>query len=322
MATVTIPKMDLSVILVSYNTATITLKALEHLFASEHSLQMEVCIVDNASRDDSVQRIAAAYPSVLLLENTQNVGFGRANNQAMPHITGRYVLLLNSDAFIGPDTLATTVAYMDQHPRCGILGAKLIGSNGDLQPSCRYFPTPWNQFLLETGLSRIFRKARMVDNMDWDHGSVRHCDWVPGCFYLVRREVIEQVGLFDSLFFMYCEEVDHCLATQKAGWDITYYPTPVIHLGGESAKADAVISTRGRQIKVLQIESELLYFRKNCGIGSLVLHMLLTTVANVLQVLKQAIRLAPLGTIRYHFGHTRMNWTLFFRTRAGSHGTR
>lgn len=314
--------MDLSVILVSYNTAEVTLKALEHLFASEHALEMEVCIVDNASRDDSVQRIASAFPSIPLLKNTVNVGFGRANNQALPHVTGRYVLLLNTDAFVGPDTLATTMAYMDQHPRCGILGAKLIGRDGELQPSCRYFPTPWNQFLLASGLSRIFKQARMVDDLDWDHGSARHCDWVPGCFYLVRREVIEQVGLFDPMFFMYCEEVDHCYATRKAGWDITYYPAPVIHLGGESAKSDAVISTSGRQIKVLQIESELLYFRKNFGSGGVVLHVLLTTVANALQALKQAIRLAPLDAIRSHFEHSRLTWTLFFRSHAGTQGSR
>lgn len=314
--------MDLSVILVSYNTADITLKALEHLFASEHRLQMEVCIVDNASRDDSVQRISAAYPSIPLLKNTQNVGFGRANNQALPHVTGRYVLLLNTDAFVEPDTLATTVAYMDQHPRCGILGAKLIGSDGELQPSCRYFPTPWNQFLLESGLNRIFKRTRMVDDMGWDHGSVRQCDWVPGCFYLVRREVIDQVGLFDPRFFMYCEEVDHCHSTRKAGWEVTYFPTPVVHLGGESAKSDAALSSSGRQIKVLQIESEQLYYRKNFGLGGVVSHVLLTTLANALQMAKKAVRLAPADAIGSHFKHSWLTWKLFFRSRAGSQGSR
>ena len=314
--------MDLSVILVSYNTADISLKALEHLFASEHALQMEVCIVDNASRDDSVQRISAAYPSIPLLKNTLNVGFGRANNQALAHVTGRYVLLLNTDAFVEPDTLATTVAYMDQHPRCGILGAKLIGSDGELQPSCRYFPTPWNQFLLESGLNRVFTGTRMVDDMDWDHGSVRQCDWVPGCFYLVRREVINQVGLFDPRFFMYCEEVDHCHATRQAGWGITYFPTPVVHLGGESAKSDAVISTSGRQIKALQIESELLYYRKNFGLGGVASHALLTTVANTLQAVKKAVRLAPADAIGSHLKHSWLTWKLFFSSRAGSQGSR
>lgn len=314
--------MDLSVILVSYNTADITLQALKHLFASEHALEMEVCIVDNASRDDSVQRIEAAFPSIPLLKNARNVGFGRANNQALPHVTGRYVLLLNTDAFVGKQTLATTVAYMDQHPDCGVLGAKLMGLDNDLQPSCRYFPTPWNLFLLESGLNRLFKRAHMVDDMNWDHASVRDCDWVPGCFYLVRREVIEQVGLFDPIFFMYCEEVDHCYAAKKAGWNVTYFPTPVIHLGGESAQSDAALSQTGRQIKPLQIESELLYFRKNFGFSGVVSHLLLTSVAHTLRLFKSVLNLAPMATLQSHVKHAVLAWKLFIRTGMGAKGSR
>ena len=313
--------MDLSVILVSYNTAEITLKALRHLFASEHDLQMEIFIVDNASRDDSVERIAQEYPAIPLLKNPVNVGFGRANNQALPQARGRYVLLLNTDAFIGTQTLAMTVSYMDQHPGCGILGVKLIGSDSDLQPSCRYFPTPWNMFLQASGVSRFFRGSTLVDNMNWDHASVRNCDWVPGCYYLVRREVIEQVGLFDPRFFMYCEEVDHCYATKKAGWEVTYYPNPVIHLGGESAKSDGEISKQGRQIKSLQIESELLYFRKNHGLSGVLSHLLLTTAATILQVIKDSLRLAPWSSLQSQVRHSLITWRLFFSTRMGTKGS-
>jgi N-acetylglucosaminyl-diphospho-decaprenol L-rhamnosyltransferase len=314
--------MDLSVILVSYNTADITIQALEHLYASEHKLSMEVFVVDNASRDTSVERITQAYPDIPLIHNAVNVGFGRANNQALPHVRGRYVLLLNTDAFIGTQTLSTTVAYMDQHPACGILGAKLLGREGDLQPSCRYFPTPWNLFLQESGLRRLFKNTQMVDQMDWDHASVRHCDWVPGCFYLVRREVIDQVGLFDPRFFMYCEEVDHCHAARQAGWDVTYFPTPVVHLGGESARTDAEISKQGRQIKSLQIESELLYFRKNHGFAGVTLHLLLSTVANALQTTKNALRRASWSVLQSHVRHSLLTWKLFFSTGMGAKGSR
>lgn len=314
--------MDISVILVSYNTAETTIKALQHLYASVHALQMEVVVVDNASRDHSVERIAQAFPDLPVLKNTTNVGFGRANNQALPHVRGRYVLLLNTDAFVETHTIATTVAYMDQHPACGILGARLIGSEGDLQPSCRYFPTPWNLFLQESGLGRFFKRTRMVDDMNWDHGSVRQCDWVPGCFYLVRKEVIDQVGLFDPVFFMYCEEVDHCHATRKAGWQVTYYPTPVVHLGGESAKSDAEISKQGRQIKSLQIESELLYFRKNFGLPGVITHLVLTSISNALNIVKGALRVAPLSVHRSHFKHSWLTWQLFFRTSLGTRGSR
>lgn len=314
--------MDLSVILVSYNTAEVTKISLHHLFASKHNLQMEVFIIDNASRDNSVEVIRAAYPDVPMIENKVNVGFGRANNQALPFITGRYVLLLNTDAFVDVDTIAKTVAYMDEHPKCGILGIKLIGENGDLQPSCRYFPTPWRIFLQTTGLNHFFKNVQMVDDMRWDHASERNCDWVPGCYYLVRKEVIDQIGLFDPLYFMYCEEVDHCFATKKAGWDVTYYPTPIVHLGGESAKSDSEISTYGRQIRSLQIESELLYFRKNHGISGVLAHLLLTTLVNILQVLRNILRLEPLKKLMTYVNHSWFVWKMFFRTSYGKKGTR
>ncbi|HYN54070.1 MAG TPA: glycosyltransferase family 2 protein [Methylotenera sp.] len=314
--------MDISVVLVSYNTAEITKRALQHLLASKHNLQMEVFIIDNASRDNSVEVIRSAFPDIPLIENKVNVGFGRANNQALPFITGRYVLLLNTDAFVDADVIANTVAYMDNNAKCGILGVKLIGENGDLQPSCRYFPTPWGLFLQATGLKRFFKNVKMVDDMHWDHGSVRNCDWVPGCYYLVRKEVIDQVGFFDPLYFMYCEEVDHCYATKKAGWDVTYYPMPVIHLGGESAKSDSEISTHGRQIKSLQIESELLYFRKNHGFLGLLTHLFLTTLVNTLQVLRNILRLEPLEKLMTYVKHSLFVWKMFFRTNLGKKGTR
>ncbi len=314
--------MDISVILVSYNTAEITIKSLQSLHASSHKLKMEVVIVDNASRDNSAELISKAYPNIPLIRNKVNIGFGRANNQALPYITGRYVLLLNTDAFVNKNTIAETVEYMDKNSKCGILGVKLIGENGDLQPSCRYFPTPWNIFLDSTGLKRFFKNVPMVDDLNWDHNSVRNCDWVPGCFYLIRKEVIEQVGLFDPLYFMYCEEVDHCFATKKAGWDVTYYPIPVVHLGGESAKSDSEISKHGRQIKSLQIESEILYFRKNFGLYGVFLHLLLTTIVNLLQFLKNVLKLSSLPIILSYIKHSWLVWKTFYRTRMGVKGTR
>jgi len=314
--------MDISVILVSYNTAEITIKSLQHLYLSSHELKMEVVIVDNASRDNSVELISENYPEIPLIKNKINVGFGRANNQALPYISGRYVLLLNTDAFVDKTVIAQTLAYMDMNPKCGILGVKLIGEHGDLQPSCRYFPTPWNIFLDSTGLKGYFKNVQMVDDMDWDHNSVRSCDWVPGCYYLVRREVIDQVGLFDPLYFMYYEEVDHCFSTKKAGWDVAYYPIPVVHLGGESAKSDSEISKQGRQIKALQIESELLYFRKNFGLIGVVSHLLLTVFVNVLQVLKNILKFAPLSKTMTYIKHSWFMWKTFFNTNMGTKGTR
>ena len=111
----------------------------------------------------SVAILRAKYPNVELIANRTNAGFGRANNQALALVRGRYVLLLNTDAFVSPDTLTKTIGFMDQNPRCGILGVKLVGEKGELQPCCRYFPTPWNVFLTKTGLDRVIKGSRLVD---------------------------------------------------------------------------------------------------------------------------------------------------------------
>jgi N-acetylglucosaminyl-diphospho-decaprenol L-rhamnosyltransferase len=312
---------DISVIYVSYNTKEITRESLKRLLASDHDLKMEIIVVDNASRDDSVAMLKAEFPEIPLIENKVNVGFGRANNQALPLIHGRYVLLLNTDAYVAPDTIEKTVAYMDAHPECGILGAKLIGEDGSLQPSCRYFPTPWKQFLHTTGLYRHFSQVRMVDDMDWDHDSARNCDWVPGCYYLIRKEVIDRVGLFDPRYFMYCEEVDHCFATKKAGWQVTYFPEPVVHLGGQSAKSDGKLSA-GRQLRPLQIESELLYFRKNYGLACVLLNVFLTTLADMIRLIKDILKLKDPNGYFLHFRHSLLLWGLFFKTKMGAQPTR
>lgn len=314
---------DISVILVSYNTVEMTKTALSRLFSSLPDVEMEIIIIDNASRDHSADVLRRDYPQIRLLENKTNVGFGRANNQALPYIKGRYVLLLNTDAFVEPDTISKTVQYMDANPESGILGVKLLGRDGDLQPSCRFFPTPWNLFLSRAGLDRFVKRSRMVDDMSWDHASVRECDWVPGCYYLIRKEVIDQVGLFDPRYFLYYEELDHCFAAKKAGWKVIYYPyTSVVHIGGESAKSEGEITTSGRQINSLNIESELLYFRKNHGLTGVLVHMLLNSVAGILQFSKDVIKLRHPARTYANLKRAFYLWPTFFRTEFATVSTR
>lgn len=314
---------DISVILVSYNTINMTRKALSHLFASSHNLEMNVYIIDNASKDNSAETLRSEYPDITLIENNQNVGFGRANNQALPYINSRYVLLLNTDAFVEQDTISKTVAYMDANPKCGILGVKLFGSDGKLQPSCRFFPTPWNTFFNRTGLNRIFTGVKMVDDMTWDHASVRECDWVPGCYFLIRKEVIDQVGLFDPRYFLYFEELDLCFAAKRADWHVTYFPyTSVVHIGGESAKSEGKLTSTGRQINALQIESELLYYRKNYGLITAIVSALLNTLSDSIQIMKNIIRLKHPRNFSTHLAHSYLVWKLFFRTHICMKATR
>lgn len=315
-------RLDISVILVSYNTVELTKDALTKLFASVGNFEMEVFVIENASRDNSAE-VLKTYPNIKLIENNQNVGFGRANNQALPHIKGRYVLLLNTDAFVEPDALEKTMKYMDKNPKCGMLGVRLLGRDGTLQPSCRYFPTSWNIFLERTNLKKIIKKSKLIDDMSWDHASVRSCDWVPGCYALIRKEVIDQVGLFDPRYFLYYEEVDHCLASKRAGWEVVYFPeTTVVHIGGESAKHEATISESSRQIESLQIESELLFFRKNHGLIGVLVHLLLNTLADFILFLKAAIKLKSVSEIVFYLKRALFVWGMYFRTNFAKSPTR
>ncbi|MDO8961237.1 MAG: glycosyltransferase family 2 protein [Methylophilus sp.] len=315
--------LDVSIIFVSYNTAEMTQKAIELVNNSQHKLSTEIFVVDNASRDDSAELVAKLFPDVHLIRNQENVGFGRANNQVLPFYKGRYVLLLNTDAFVEMDTIQKTFSFMEQNSDIGILGVKLLGRDGVLQPSCRYFPTPFNIFLNRTGLFKLFPNVQLVDNMAWDHNAVRDCDWVPGCYYLIRKEVIDQVGLFDPRYFLYYEEVDHCYATKQAGWKVTYYPdAPVVHIGGESAKTDHSISSVSRQVSALQIESELLYFRKNLGLFYVLLHIKLSILAELILIAKQVIKTPQRIFQALNFKALGLFLKLAYLTRLGSRSLR
>lgn len=311
--------LDVSIIFVSYNTADLTIKAIDLVLRSQHNLNLEIFVVDNASRDGSADLVASRFPEVHLIRNQHNVGFGRANNQVLPLYKGRYILLLNTDAFVESDTLQKTFDFMERNSDIGVLGVKLLGRDGVLQPSCRYFPTPLNIFLNRTGLFKLFPKVQLVDDMAWDHNTARECDWVPGCYYLVRKEVVDKVGLFDPRYFLYYEEVDHCYATKQAGWKVTYFPeTPVVHIGGESAKTDHSISSVSRQVSALQIESELLYFRKNLGLFYVLLHIKLSILTELILLAKQLIKSPKSAFDVFSFKALGLFLKLAYLTRLGS----
>jgi GT2 family glycosyltransferase len=295
----------------------------DSLNQAQDALAIQVIVIDNASGDGSVEILKTRYPEITLIANKDNVGFGRANNQALEIARGRYVLLLNTDAFVSPDTLRKTIDYMDGDPTCGVLGVKLIGRDGALQPSCRYFPTPWNVFLTSSGLARFFPRTRLVDDLAWDHGTIRDCDWVPGCYYLIRREVLDQVGLFDGRYFMYSEEVDHCQAVRKAGWRVKFYPfTSVVHLGGESAKSVGQVTAGGRQLSKLQIESELLYFRKHFGLPGVLMSVALRMIAAAINAVKMLAARRDAAAVRAEARNVRVMLRSMLHTRLGATPTR
>lgn len=232
---------DASIIIVNYNTRQLTLNCLESVFASITSYSYEIIVVDNASRDDSVQTIKEAYPQVQLIVNSENSGFAKANNQAMKAAKGRYILLLNSDTIVKQDTLHTMIYFMDRHPEMGASGCKVILPNGSLDKACkRGFPTPSASFYYAFGISRMFPDRPKFNQYQLGHLSPDDeypVDCLVGAFMLVRRETIDQVGGLDETFFMYGEDIDWCYRIKEAGWGIYYYPrTYIVHYKGASAR--------------------------------------------------------------------------------------
>lgn len=237
--------LDLSVIIVSYNTRAMTLDCLRALFADMGggvggAVAAEVFVVDNASTDGSADAIRDRFPSVHLIANGRNVGFGAANNQAMRQARGRHLLLLNSDAFPRGGAVAKLVGYLDAHRAVGIVGPRLLNEDGSLQPSCYRFPTPSQAWRENLWLSRVFRRhERWGDYRYWAHDRERDVEWIVGACMMVRREVYEAVGGFDERFFMYAEETDWQKRIRDAGWGVAFLPDAVVtHLGGASGAGE------------------------------------------------------------------------------------
>lgn len=191
----------------------------------------EVIVVDNASTDGSADMVAEEHPWAKLIRSERNLGFSAGNNLGIKAASGRSVLLLNPDTLVHPGALAALVQFADSHPEAGIIGPRLLNADGSIQYSCRSFPTLATGFFRNTFLGRLFPKNRFNRDYlltDWDHNAVREVDWVSGAAMMIRREVLDQIGLLDEGFFMYCEDVDICYRAHRAGWKVMYCPDAVI----------------------------------------------------------------------------------------------
>jgi GT2 family glycosyltransferase len=265
---------DISIVIVSFNTKNLLRECIETVQREAGDVVYEIIVVDNSSRDGSAEMVMKEFPAVRLIRSPVNLGFGAANNRGFALARGRFVVLLNSDAFLHPHSLERAVQHMDANPQVGLCGGRLVGRDGSWQPSMRMFPSPLNEILTLTGLAAKYRNSRFFGRVDqtWaDPLAPGPADWVPGAFSVIRREVLEQLGFFDERFFFYFEEIDLCRRVKSAGYSIWYWPDVVVtHLGGESAQAakamtNLTISSSGIQLNLWRMRSQLLYYRKHHG---------------------------------------------------------
>lgn len=208
--------------------------------ASTH-LDIEVFVVDNNSADGSVEMVKTKFPSVKLIVNELNVGFSKANNQAIAEATGEYILLLNPDTVIEVDTLDKCVAFLDAHPQGGGLGVKMIDGKGDfLAESKRGFPTPWVAFYKIFGLAKLFPKSKKFGHYHLgylDENKTHEVEVLSGAFMVLRKSVLDKIGVLDEDYFMYGEDIDLSYRIIKNGYKNYYFSdTRIIHYKGESTK--------------------------------------------------------------------------------------
>ena len=235
------PALDLSIIVVSYNTREITLACLRSLLDQTSGVAFETLVVDNNSSDGSADAIAAEFPLVTLVRLTENIGFARANNLAAERAAGEFLLLLNPDTVVLDAAVQRLVAFARAHPDAGVWGGRTLYADGSLNPtSCWRRMTLWSAFARGVGLGSLFRGSRLFDPEamgEWPRDSVRRVDIVTGCFFLITADLWRRLGGFDPAFFMYGEEADLCLRAARMGARPMITPdATIIHLGGASEK--------------------------------------------------------------------------------------
>ena len=258
---------DLAIVIVSFNTRDLLRDCLHSLVSSskfqvpssrllsvEHETwnvkpgtsNLEIVVVDNASTDGSAAMVRAEFPQAAVLEAPANIGYGPANNLGLRHVLAsadapRYILLLNPDTLMPPDGLARLVAFLDEHPEAGVVGPKLVRADSSLDLACRRsFPSPAVSFYRLVGLSRLFPRSPHFGryNLTYlDPDQPTEMDSGVGACMLIRREALEQAGLFDEAFFMYGEDLDLCYRLKQCGWRVHYYPAvQVLHYKGQASK--------------------------------------------------------------------------------------
>jgi GT2 family glycosyltransferase len=252
---------DISIIIVSFNTKDLLRQCLRSIYANLYDLNVEVYVVDNASIDGSPEMVKHEFEQVKLIENGENLGFARANNQAIKQSCGRYVLLLNSDTEIIGDTLPVVIKFADSLPDTWGLGCKLLNTDRTVQlynANFPDFPFLFNHFLPNIGkLFGVKLLKEQSDNTAF-YEKTRQVDTVLGAFLLMKREAIEQIGILDERFFIYAEEVDWCYRVYQAGKNIMYFSeATVIHHRNQSAKQSE------SNMYAQRMKSLLLYYDKH-----------------------------------------------------------
>src|SRR4030066_1284417 len=249
---------DLSIIIVNWNTKEYLLHCIDSILQKKGSIPMEIIVIDNGSRDRSGEEVKREFPGLRLIENGRNLGFAKAVNQGLRVSSGRYLLLLNPDTQLREGAIENLVSFMESHAEAGVAGAQLLKGDGSKQNSIANFPSLTTELLNKNLLRRLFPKK--FPGKEKDYPEPIEVDSVIGACMMGRRDVLDQVGLLDEDYFLFLEETDWCYRIKRAGWKIYHVPqAEVYHFQGKSAEQDK------KKAKVEYYRSRYHFFKKNKG---------------------------------------------------------
>ena len=244
----------ISIVIVSYNVCQLLDECLQSVQRALQGIDGEIWVVDNDSTDNTVAVLQPRYPDVHFIANKDNVGFARANNQAIRQSDSEYVLLLNPDTVVYEPTIRGCIDFMDQHPEAGGAGVRMLTREGYAAPeSRRAIPTPWVSMLKMLGFTRRY----YMSDLPWDQPG--RIEVISGAYCFLRRKALDRIGLLDETFFMYGEDIDLSYRLLKDGWQNWYLPLDIIHYKGEST-----VKSSFRYVHVFY-QAMLIFFRKHYG---------------------------------------------------------
>lgn len=308
--------LDVSIIIVNWNTCDMLRNCLRSIYEQIGTVSFEVIVIDNASKDGSSKMVKDNYAQVILIENLENRGFAAANNQGIEIAKGRYILLLNSDTIVCDAAIEKTINYADLHLNVAVVGCQVLQNEDTVQMTCFCFPNITNIILSTLGLSKLFKYNRFLGRewmLWWQRDSEREVDVVSGMFMLVRRKAIEEIGLLDESYFVYCEETDWCYRFAKAGWKIIFWPgARIIHLDGGGKSINQVAA----KMFVQHHKSMLIFVKKNLGkikywIARLALAFMFSLRLFVCLILLPCMKLIPANKARFSYSTLLKNWAVF-----------
>ena len=252
---------DVSIVVVTWNAKLYVLECLESLYAHPSSRATEIIVVDNDSSDGTPEAVRAEFPRVKVIQNRTNMGFANGNNIGMATAKGRYLCLVNSDVAVPAGCIDTMLNYLEEHPRVGLLGPRMLAPDGSTGLSVKNFPTVWNTFCCALGLHSLFPNSRVLGGFEprsFPYSNTSDVEVVSGWFWVVRREAIAEVGGLDERFFMYGEDIDWCRRFREAGWRVVYCAAAeALHYGAASS------SRTPARFYVEMYRANLQYFRKH-----------------------------------------------------------